>query len=452
MNRRSRVLRRIAAAAALAAVVLAPRTSLAQDSLATGPLTLGDAARLASRQSASALEAQSRTDAADARIAQRRADLLPDLSATASQNGRTYNSATFGFSFPGGFFDPNGSIIGPANTYDLRAHLSQTLVNVAAIKRVGSAKTAAEASRSDADNVAELAALRAASAYIRTQRGKALIVARSADSVLADSLLSIANDQLKAGVGVALDVTRAQSQAASVRAQLIASRAEYDRQRVDLVRSLNLPVGTPITLADSLGSLPVADTLPNEQQALALALDRRPDVRALREQLLATQQGVSAIKAENIPSVDAFGDDGWSAKNGGSVLPTYTWGVQLTWAAFDGGRRQARVEEQVAAEREIDIRLKDLTEQTASDIRTAMLDLESAREQLAAARERLRLAEQEVAQSRDRFTAGVASNADVITASFSLNSSRSDFVDALASYQAARIELAHAEGSVTSLP
>ena len=51
------------------------------------------------------------------------------------------------------------------------------------------------------------------------------------------------------------------------------------------------------------------------------------------------------------------------------------------------------------------------------DVRGALLDLASAREQVDAARERQRLAEQEVQQARDRFRAGVAGNADVITAS-----------------------------------
>ncbi len=81
----------------------------------------------------------------------------------------------------------------------------------------------------------------------------------------------------------------------------------------------------------------------------------------------------------------------------------------------------------------------------------ALLDLASAREQVEAARERQQLAEQEVAQARERFRAGVAGNADVITASFSLNAARTGLIDALTAYQAARVSLARAEGTVISL-
>ena len=68
----------------------------------TGPirLSLGDAARLAARQNASAQEARLRAEGADARVRQRRADLLPNLSAIALQSGRTFNTITFGLDFP----------------------------------------------------------------------------------------------------------------------------------------------------------------------------------------------------------------------------------------------------------------------------------------------------------------------------------------------------------------
>jgi outer membrane protein TolC len=134
------------------------------------------------------------------------------------------------------------------------------------------------------------------------------------------------------------------------------------------------------------------------------------------------------------------------------MLATYTLGVQVSLPIFDGLRREGRIDEQRAVEREIDVRRRDLREQIAIEVRGALLDLASAREQVEAARERLRLAEQELAQSRERFRAGVAGNADVITASLALTGARTQLNDALAAFQSARIALARAEGSITDLP
>ena len=81
----------------------------------------------------------------------------------------------------------------------------------------------------------------------------------------------------------------------------------------------------------------------------------------------------------------------------------------------------------------------------------AVLNLASSIEAVAAARERLTLAEQEVSQARERFQAGVAGNADVITAALSLNAARTLLVDALTSYQASRVALARAQGVISTL-
>ena len=58
---------------------------------------------------------------------------------------------------------------------------------------------------------------------------------------------------------------------------------------------------------------------------------------------------------------------------------------------------------------------------------------------------------EEVAQARDRFNAGVAGNADVVNASLALTASRTLVNDAETAYQLARVALARATGSVTTL-
>ncbi|MEP7086595.1 MAG: TolC family protein, partial [Gemmatimonadota bacterium] len=220
----------------LAALYLfgAAASAAAQDSALARPLTLGDAARLGARQNASALEARARTAQAAARITQSRSDLLPTISGYAAENGRTFNSATFGVTFPG--FDANGAVIGPVNLFDVRAKITETFLDFGALQRLKGARTTARAYGAIAANEAERSAQNAANAYLRAQRADAQLGARVADSVLADSLLGIANEELRAGVGVALDVTRARSQFATIRAQLIVARNEQDRSRLDLLR------------------------------------------------------------------------------------------------------------------------------------------------------------------------------------------------------------------------
>jgi len=430
------------------ALLASATTAHAQDSVISHPLTLGDAARIGARQNAQAIQARYRADQANARIRQSRADLLPSATGYAAENGRSYNSATFGIDFPG--FDPSGSVIGPVNIFDVRGKITETFLDFGAIQRLKGAKTTARAFGATAANEAEISAQNAANAYLRAQRADAQLSARQADSVLADSLVGIANEQLRAGVGVGLDVTRAQSQFATVRAQLIVARNERDRAKLDLLRALGQPLTANVSLADSLSTLVIGDTTIDEASAIDAAMRSRPDLRAADEQIHAAEQQVTAIKAERLPSLSAFGDYGYIGKD--RLLGTYDWGIQVSIPIFDGLRREGRIEEAKAMTNEIDVRRRDLRQQAAIEVRGALLDLASARQEADAVREALRLAQQEVAQAQERFRAGVSGNADVITASLSLNSARTQAVDALSSYQSAKVALARAVGSVTALP
>ena len=432
------------------AALLAPATVRAQvRDTVTAPLTIGDAARLAAQRSATAVAARYRAEQADARVTQRRADLLPSLSGVALQSGRTFNTASFGLSLPG--FDPDGEVLGPVRTTDVRGRASLTLLDFAALQRVRSSAALARASRSDAASIAEQVGAQAAIAYLRVQRAEAQIQARTADSLLAQQLVEIAGQQLKAGTGVGIDVTRAEAQRASVHAQLIQASAERDRARLDLLRLLGLPLSARVVLADSLSELALADTIPDEAAAVAHALAVRPDLQAIQRQLDASSRQVAAVRAERLPSLAVFGDQGITGKNPQHLLPTYDWGIQLSIPLFDGFRREGRVDEQRAVEHELQARRRDLQEQAAIDVHAAILDLMSAREQVVAVRERMRLVEQELSQARERFSAGVAGSSDVINASLALDASRNLLIDALTGHRLALVSLARAQGSVTTL-
>jgi outer membrane protein TolC len=417
-------------------------------------LTLGDAARLAARQSLPTQAALLRAEQADTRVEQRRADLLPNLSGFAESNSRTFNTATLGLNIapvPGQppIFNPNGEVLGPVPTSDIRARVTQNIFDHSVNARLKLARQQAVASHTDATAVGGAAATQAAVAYIRVLRTQATFDARSADSTLAAELLNIARETLKAGTGVALDVTRAESQLVGVRSQLIGARVDRDKAQLELRRALNLPMDQPITLADGLENDEMQ--LPTEADALVTAVRKRPDIATIDAQLQSARLSEQAVRAERYPSVGMVADDGLSSKTFGSQLNTWTWALRVSVPMFDGFRREARIREQDAGLRELEMRRTDLVSQVNVDVRSALLDAAATREAVVAAQERLRLAEQEVAQARDRFKAGVSGNLDVTSALLGLSGARTQLVDALAARQLARISIARSQGTITSL-
>ncbi|MDB4915613.1 MAG: outer rane efflux protein [Gemmatimonadetes bacterium] len=421
---------------------------------ATLRLTLAEAVRLAAKQNASVEAARARIDAAQARVTERKADLLPNVSAIAAERGSTINSATFPIEFPvtpgqPALFDPRGSILGPVNSFDARARVSQTLYDPSVKTRIEAAKTSVAVAGADAASIADQVATATANAYLSILRADAVYTARLADSTLAAELLGIAEDQLKAGTGIALDVTRARSQIIGARSQLIIARNERERTRNDLSGILGMPPGS-VEPTDVLASLPQVAAI-DEAGVVQAAGRNRKDLQSLELQATAARQLAASIHGERLPTVSLVADEGLSQRNGRSYLPTYDWGIQLSLPVFDGHRREGRESEQIALARDLDIRSRDLRFQISTDVRSSTLNVRSAAEVVAATRERLSLAEQEVAQARERFQAGVSGNADVITASITLNNARTQLIDALISYQTSRVALARAQGSIATL-
>ncbi|MBW7933541.1 MAG: TolC family protein, partial [Gemmatimonadaceae bacterium] len=352
-------------------------------------LTLGGAARMAAAQSGATAIAHERVAQADARVRQARSFLFPTLSASAGQSERNQNTATFGFSFrdPNGtpLFNPNGQILPPVKVLDLRGRAQANLLDLSVAAKLGVVRQQVRIAEAEAAGTGDQAAALAAATYVRAVRADANLGARLADSTLAAELLTIAAEQMQAGVGVALDVTRARSQLSQSHAQLIAARAECDRARLDLRRVIGLSADTPLVLADSLAALPADAAAPSAEDATRIALAKRADIRAMDEQKRAAERGVSATKLERLPTVGLFGDQGAIGPNSAHLLNTYAWGLQVSLPLFDGFRREGRLEEQRAQVREVEARRRDLEAQTAIEVRTALLDLSTAREMLEAA-------------------------------------------------------------------
>jgi outer membrane protein TolC len=221
---------------------------------------------------------------------------------------------------------------------------------------------------------------------------------------------------------------------------------------IALVRALNLPSGTHVALTDSLGTLDTNSVPVNEAAATQRALQNRPDLRAAEARIAAAQQSVSAIRAERLPTLSVVGDDGVNGLSVHHMLNTYQYGLEVSVPILDGLRRSGRVQEQRGVVRETQIQRQDLEEDARADVRTAILDVRAAAEQVDATQEQLRLADQEVSQARERFRAGGAGNADVITALLQLTTARTALIDAQTNFQTARIALARAQGIVTTLP
>jgi outer membrane protein TolC len=425
-----------------------PLTNSAQT---TGRATLSfqQAMRLALQNNYDALIARERINEAKGRAEQARAALLPNLSGAIRQEVQTINLAAEGFRQ--GFFPTSSvpNLIGPFGVFDARVQMEQRVFNLQAIRLYQAEKSAVNVTRFEEEVTRQQVATQTAIAYVNAISASRAIDAACANLTLAQSLLTLARDQRAAGVATGVDVTRAETRLAEEQARLAQAQTDMQQSRLELLRVTALPLRLEVVLTDLLRLTPEA--LPTADITVAEAERERPEIYVAEEELRRRRYNLKAAKAELVPSLDFFGDYGESGNTPvQNALPTYDVGVQLNIPIFNGGLTLGRIKEARSLARQAELRLDDTRQQVEEDVRLALQMVVNAAEQARAAQEAVRLAERELIMSRDRFVAGVTDNLEVVTAQTTLADARFDEINALAQYNAARVNLAAARGRIES--
>src|SRR5205823_5099832 len=149
-----------------------------------------------------------------------------------------------------------------------------------------------------------------------------------------------------------------------------------------------------------------------------------------------------ASQASRLPSLRFDGDFMYVGTSGNTTLPTYTYQASVNLPLFTGGRIRAEIVRADLEIKRLDQQKDDLRNQIALDVKTALLNLQSARNEVQVANLGVQLSKEEVDQARDRFKAGVANNIEVIQAQDSLSRANDNQIAALYRFNQARADLA----------
>jgi outer membrane protein len=214
---------------------------------------------------------------------------------------------------------------------------------------------------------------------------------------------------------------------------------------LNLQRVVGLPLGSPVTLTDQLRF--TGDVVPTADLLVTQAGQDRREIRIAEEEVQISSLERSSVSAERLPSLDFLADYGISGITPtDTALPTRRVAVQLNVPIFNGGLTQGRLAVASSRRRQAELELNSVRGQVEQDVRLALSALRTAAVQVQAADESVQLAQRELEMSRDRFSAGVGDNQEVVMAQTSLANARDAQVTALAQYNGARLNLAAALG------
>ena len=451
----SRLVIRLCRAAACLGLLLAPallgQQTRFQGSVPMGTaspmplaLTLRDAIDRGLRTNLGLLVSGSASDTARGERLRSLSALLPQVNGAVSETIEQNNLKTVGLNFKApGFSIP--TIVGPFHYTDVRASSSFSVFDYSLRKNHSASKENERAAQLSFQDARDLVVQSVASAYLLVIAGSSRVEALRAQVATDQALYDRTADQKLAGTAAGIDVLRAQVQLQQQQQQLLAQENQFAKDKLALGRTIGLPPGQVFTIAESAPYSALAAMTPDE--ALRTAYERRPDFQSAKATVRSAEESVRAARGERYPNVDVTADYGDVGPALNSSHGTFTFQAAAKFNIFDGGRISGDVIQARAALKQRQDELADLGGQIDYQVRAALLDIQSAADQVAVARSNLDLANQTLTQARDRFSAGVTDNIEVVQAQGSVATANDNLIAARYAHNLAKVDLARALGS-----
>jgi len=448
MGVRVRTLVLVRIAAAFFFFVAVPyRVSLAQSntsppaaSPAQGPpLTLKDAVQLALKQNPEVLIARllSLESSRNRQIA--RSALLPQASVAANGAIVQYNIESIEKA-------PKRGAAGPFQYIEAGPSFSQSLLDLPLIRnyqvaREGVRQTLAQESVTHEDVISAVV-----TQYLNVLRAFAFYDAAKSRVALAQRLYDQAVNLQKTGIGLNIDTTRAQVELQNEKQNLIDAETSTHTTIYVLAELLDLPRDQEPVVADKLQFFDVPEV--DRTAAITSALASRPEIRAqASEERIASLERKSASE-QRLPEIDFSGFWYYQGANFNNGIPAYLYQISFSVPLFTGGRIRAQVAEADLEQQRIAQNRRALEAQIIREVKSAIDEMNAARQAVDVANLGLQLANDEVAQAGRRFAAGVTTNVEVITAQDALARANNNQIDALYRFNESRVNLAQAMGDV----
>jgi outer membrane protein TolC len=407
-------------------------------------LTFSDAIERALRQNLAGLLSEYNTIDARGEKWQKLSDLLPNVNGDVQEAVQEQSLEALGLrKFPGST-GPIPRTTGRFSYFDVRASATQRVFDWKAIQKYRSSVVGEGVARFSLKDARDLVVLATGNVYLQAIAGAARVETAQAQTETARALYDKAVAQQQAGVSPAIDTLRAQVEYQMRKQQLIAATSDFAKQKISLARVIGLALGQEFELADKAPY--EAFPIPDLETSLLRAYSLRSDYKAARERLLAAQLEHNAATAGYFPTLDLSANYGEIGKVPGDVLPTYALFGTLNIPIFQGGKVHGDVLKAEASLRQAQAQMADVRGQVDQDIRNALLDLKSTADQVEVAQSSVNLAEEALTQSRDRFSAGVTDNLEVVQAQEALAGAHESLISSLYLHNLAKVSYARALG------
>ena len=364
-------------------------------------------------------------------------------------------NVTMGGSVSGNSTDISNSILAQRRDWGISVQATQALYAGGGIQASGrSASLAREAAELELRGVINEQLLAVRSMFYGVLLAKQLVTVQEENIKLLEEQLKDAQNRFEAGSISNFEVLRARVALANGQPDLITARNNY-RLAIEEVRQV---LGFSNVTGNNLAKLPVfVGSLKVDKHedvdlrnALNSAHSNRPELQRLAKLEAAGEEQIVVSRSGALPQISAFGrydwvrggpSSGWNDKRDG-----WTAGLQAQWSVFDGRASKGKVAQAKSRLMQTKLAVEESVLAVDVEVRRSHSSLTEAWELVSASGKVVEQADEALRLAKVRYSAGTATQLDVLTSQGELTRARLNQLQAYYRYQVAVAALRKAMG------
>jgi len=336
------------------------------------------------------------------------------------------------------------------NTFNNQVGLSQVLfAGFRVIDGIRLASVNLEASEESYRQTRQEVVDRVANAYYNALKLAKLVEINRDTLKQAERHLEQAKKLEKAGVGIKLDVVRAENQLVNNQLQLSQAMNNLEKAKKALNLIMGRKINEPVDLNPA--ALVPENKTETESKIIQTALENRSEIRQLKMkkeideiattiQSRATWPTISANLSYSVRDTKVIDSNSVNNQN-------LNYGINMNWPVFDGLLTYAKVQKSQNNVIQDQINIDQMTQNIIMEVNQSMLDIQEARERTILAQKSIELAKEALRIAELRYLNGIGISLDVMDQQTGLAQARANLVNAEFDLNISRLKLYKAMGT-----
>lgn len=196
-------------------------------------------------------------------------------------------------------------------------------------------------------------------------------------------------DQVERGKALDIVVLESRASLLDARQAALTQRLQIHDLMIALDDMLGLPLNTQLELDADTSAAPMS--IPSREECIQIAREHSPEIRAAQQSVIKAKAGLAAAKDAYIPDVTGLARYSYQSGIPFLVHNFGTFGFTLSYDLFDGGKRNAEINDSRTLLTQAEVNLVNVEEEVTVQVETAYDKVEELQDLVGAAAEALKV-------------------------------------------------------------